>query len=115
MSWTCTCSTCGLPVQAAWSGGWCNGLTLLNHALAHDLDALAGLIRPTTRLLYLNQPHNPTGTLMPRRVFEDVIELARAHGLVRNCQNMPLGLAARVGTSWMTSQCSTTLPSSRRK
>jgi len=49
---------------------------------AHDLDALAGLIRPTTRLLYLNQPHNPTGTLMPRRVFEDVIELARAHGLV---------------------------------
>ena len=49
---------------------------------AHDLDALAGLIRPATRLLYLNQPHNPTGTLMPRPVFEHVIELARAHGLV---------------------------------
>jgi aspartate/methionine/tyrosine aminotransferase len=48
----------------------------------HDLDALAGLIRPTTRLLYINQPHNPTGTLMARRVFEDVIGLARAHGLV---------------------------------
>jgi aspartate/methionine/tyrosine aminotransferase len=49
---------------------------------AHDLDALAGLIRPATRLLYLNQPHNPTGTLMARPVFEDVIGLARAHGLV---------------------------------
>src|SRR6185437_4343883 len=49
---------------------------------AHDLDALARLIRPATRLLYLNQPHNPTGTLMPRPVFEHVIELARAHGLV---------------------------------
>src|SRR5438067_3030946 len=49
---------------------------------AHDLDALAGLIRPATRLLYLNQPHNPTGTLMPRPVFEQVIGLARAHGLV---------------------------------
>ena len=33
---------------------------------AHDLDALAGLIRPATRMLYLNQPHNPTGTLMSR-------------------------------------------------
>jgi aspartate/methionine/tyrosine aminotransferase len=49
---------------------------------AHDLDALARLIRPATRLLYLNQPHNPTGTLMTRAVFEHVIGLARAHGLV---------------------------------
>jgi len=49
---------------------------------AHDLDALAGLIRQETRLLYLNQPHNPTGTLMARPVFEQVIALARAHGLV---------------------------------
>jgi aspartate/methionine/tyrosine aminotransferase len=49
---------------------------------AHDLDALAGLIRPATRLLYLNQPHNPTGTLMSRAVFDRVIELARAHQLV---------------------------------
>jgi len=37
---------------------------------AHDLDALARLIRPETRMLYLNQPHNPTGTLMARPVFE---------------------------------------------
>jgi aspartate/methionine/tyrosine aminotransferase len=49
---------------------------------AHDPDALAGLIRPATRLLYLNQPHNPTGTLMSRAVFDRVIELARAHDLV---------------------------------
>ena len=49
---------------------------------AHDLDALAGLIRPATRLLYLNQPHNPTGTLIARPVFEHVIALARAHALV---------------------------------
>ena len=49
---------------------------------AHDLDALAGLIRPATRLLYLNQPHNPTGTLMARPVFEQVIGLAREHRLI---------------------------------
>ena len=49
---------------------------------AHDLDALARLIRPETRMLYLNQPHNPTGTLMARPVFEHVIGLARDHGLI---------------------------------
>jgi aspartate/methionine/tyrosine aminotransferase len=49
---------------------------------AHDLDALAGLIRLATRMLYLNQPHNPTGTLMARHDFERVIGLARAHGLI---------------------------------
>ena len=49
---------------------------------AHDVEALAALIRPATRLLYLNQPHNPTGTLMTRPVFEQVIGLARTHGLV---------------------------------
>jgi aspartate/methionine/tyrosine aminotransferase len=49
---------------------------------AHDLRALAGLVRPATRLLYLNQPHNPTGTLMARSAFEHVIGLARAHRLV---------------------------------
>ena len=69
---------------------------------AHDLDALAGLIRPETRLLYLNQPHNPTGTLMARPVFEQVIRLARAHGLVvfsdevyRELEHDPASPAAR--------------------
>jgi len=59
------------PWQRTYGDGW-----------AHDLGALAGLIRPATRLLYLNQPHNPTGTLMTRPVFEQVIALAREHGLV---------------------------------
>lgn len=49
---------------------------------AHDLPALEGLIRPETRVLYVNQPHNPTGTLMDPATFERVAELARAHRLV---------------------------------
>ena len=49
---------------------------------AHDLDALERLLRPQTRLLYVNQPHNPTGTLMQPGTFARVVELARAHGLV---------------------------------
>ncbi len=49
---------------------------------AHDLDALERLLRPKTRLLYVNQPHNPTGTLMDRATFERVGELAGSRGLV---------------------------------
>ena len=33
---------------------------------AHDLDALERLLRPDTRLIYINSPHNPTGTQMPQ-------------------------------------------------
>ena len=33
---------------------------------AHDLEALERLIAPDTRVIYINQPHNPTGTLMDR-------------------------------------------------
>ena len=48
----------------------------------HDLDALERLISPNTRVLYVNQPHNPTGTLMDRATFEHVVNAARTHGLV---------------------------------
>lgn len=43
---------------------------------SHDLEALERLLRPDTRLLYVNTPHNPTGTLMPRHVLARVVELA---------------------------------------
>jgi aspartate/methionine/tyrosine aminotransferase len=43
----------------------------------HDVEALERLLRPNTRLIYINSPHNPTGTTMPAAVFERVIELAR--------------------------------------
>src|SRR5580704_629042 len=49
---------------------------------AHDLGALERSLRPNTRLLYVNQPHNPTGTLMDRTTFERVSELARSRGIV---------------------------------
>ena len=48
----------------------------------HDLDALDGLVRRDTRALYVNQPHNPTGTLMGRSTFARVAEFARANGPV---------------------------------
>jgi aspartate/methionine/tyrosine aminotransferase len=42
---------------------------------AHDLDALEAAVRPDTRLIYLNQPHNPTGTLMDRATLERIVGL----------------------------------------
>ena len=59
------------PWQRHYEDGW-----------AHDLDALAHSIRSDTRVLYVNQPHNPTGTLMDRATFDRVVELARAHKIV---------------------------------
>jgi aspartate/methionine/tyrosine aminotransferase len=60
---------------SAWTRRWEDGW-------AHDLDALARLVRPTTRVLYVNTPHNPTGTHMARAVFDRVVEIARDGDLV---------------------------------
>ena len=49
---------------------------------AYDVDELERLLRPETRLLYVNTPHNPTGSQMPRDVFERVVALAQEHSLV---------------------------------
>jgi aspartate/methionine/tyrosine aminotransferase len=48
----------------------------------HDLDALARLLRPDTRLIYINSPHNPTGTQMHHAAFARVVELARERSSV---------------------------------
>jgi len=48
---------------------------------AHDLTALEGLIRPNTRAIYINTPHNPTGLLMPAQVFRRVLDLASERGI----------------------------------
>src|SRR5712692_780823 len=47
-----------------------------------DLDELAALIRPDTRLLVLNFPHNPTGYLPERATLDKIIDLARRRNLI---------------------------------
>lgn len=49
---------------------------------ALDVDELRGLIRPNTRVIVVNTPHNPTGWLMPRADFMRVNEIARERGIV---------------------------------
>ena len=46
----------------------------------HHLDALERALRPETRLVYVNTPHNPTGRQMPRAVLERVVELCAERG-----------------------------------
>ena len=48
----------------------------------HDLDALEAMLRPDTRLIYINSPHNPTGTTMPAEVFQRLLELAEERRMV---------------------------------
>lgn len=45
------------------------------------VEDVKALIRPTTRLLVVNFPHNPTGALPARKDFEAVVNLAKSRGL----------------------------------
>lgn len=50
------------------------------HGWALDLAALRAAIRPATRLIVVNFPHNPTGALPDRAQFAAIVELARECG-----------------------------------
>jgi len=46
-----------------------------------DVVDLERVRKPNTKLLILNFPHNPTGTLLSHKLQQDIIEWARKHGL----------------------------------
>jgi aspartate/methionine/tyrosine aminotransferase len=54
----------------------------------HDLDELERLLRPETRLVYVNTPHNPTGLSMPREVLDRVVELCAERDAVLFCDEV---------------------------
>lgn len=47
-----------------------------------DLDELRAAVTPATRLILLNSPHNPTGTVLTRAELEAVAALARERDLL---------------------------------
>jgi aspartate/methionine/tyrosine aminotransferase len=46
-----------------------------------DIDRVAAAIRPNTKLMTLNFPHNPTGAILPLDRYQALIELCRKHGI----------------------------------
>lgn len=47
-----------------------------------DIEELKGLIRPNTKMIIINNPHNPTGAIIPKSTLDAVIELAEEHDLI---------------------------------
>lgn len=45
-----------------------------------DLDELRNLIRSNTKLIVINNPNNPTGTLLDRKMLTEIAEIARSCG-----------------------------------
>jgi aspartate/methionine/tyrosine aminotransferase len=54
----------------------------MEHEFRLDVDELASLITPRTRMLVLNSPANPTGGVLTRGDIERIAELAVRHDLV---------------------------------
>lgn len=46
-----------------------------------DLDALQALITPSTKVLVVNSPNNPTGAIYPEATITSMIEIAQRHNL----------------------------------
>ncbi len=75
--------------QRRYADGW-----------AHDLDAFERLLRPETKLIYINSPHNPTGQQMARAVFDRLLELAAERSIValqRRGLSRPRARSAKTG------------------
>ncbi|MEM9467281.1 MAG: aminotransferase class I/II-fold pyridoxal phosphate-dependent enzyme [Actinomycetota bacterium] len=62
------CDATGVPLDP--DDGW-----------SLDIDRVAAAIRPNTRLVTINFPHNPTGAILPRDRYDALIELCRHHGI----------------------------------
>jgi aspartate/methionine/tyrosine aminotransferase len=52
------------------------------------LEEVKQAFRPETKLIILNYPHNPTGTLLDKEVMEGIVELARKNGAYIFCDEV---------------------------
>jgi N-succinyldiaminopimelate aminotransferase len=73
------------PPIVAMAGGSHRSVPLRPDAAGRfslDVDELAGAIGPRSRLLILNSPHNPTGTVLNTAELAGVAEIAVRHDLI---------------------------------
>ena len=62
------CAATGVPLDP--DDGW-----------SLDIDRIADALRPNTRLVTINFPHNPTGAILPLDRYDALIELCRKRGI----------------------------------
>ncbi|MEO0493810.1 MAG: aminotransferase class I/II-fold pyridoxal phosphate-dependent enzyme [Actinomycetota bacterium] len=62
------CEATGVPLDP--DDGW-----------SLDIDRVAAAVRPNTKLVTINFPHNPTGAILDRDRYDALIELCRHHGI----------------------------------
>ncbi len=62
------CDVTGVPLEA-------------DHNWTLDIDRVAAAIRPNTRVISVNFPHNPTGKILERDRFDTLVDLCRRHGI----------------------------------
>ena len=62
------CEATGIPLNP--DDGW-----------SLDIDRVADAIRPNTRLVTINFPHNPTGAILPLDHYHALIDMCRKHGI----------------------------------
>jgi aspartate/methionine/tyrosine aminotransferase len=55
---------------------------------ALDLDELRNLVRPNTKVVIVNTPHNPTGYLMSRADFDELHKFAQEKNLLLFCDEV---------------------------
>ena len=46
-----------------------------------DVDLLRAALRPNTKLISINFPNNPTGKIIPRAVFDAIVDICRSRGI----------------------------------
>jgi aspartate/methionine/tyrosine aminotransferase len=46
-----------------------------------DVDLLRAALRSNTKLISINFPHNPTGKIIPRAIFDAIVEICRSRGI----------------------------------
>jgi len=73
-----------VPLSICEVTGVCMDYTTGSSATAGwslDVDKLKQAIRPNTKLISLNFPHNPTGIVMPDKAMNDLISFCRERGI----------------------------------
>lgn len=68
------CAVTGVPMRHDGVAGSAAGWRL-------DMDDLKAAVRPNTKMISLNFPHNPTGTLMPQKDLMELVGFCRERGI----------------------------------